>query len=69
MTTDIANHVARLAFNSTVLRAVHALPQHQPIAADERFNELLNRLSQSEQGPSLPVHSSPATQELRHDHR
>jgi hypothetical protein len=48
MTMSFPHSVARLAFDPTVRRAVQSLPQHAILKIDDRFNELLERLSEGE---------------------
>ncbi len=69
MTVKIPNHVASFAFYATVRLAVQSLPQHQMAPVDHRFDELLARLSQSEQSSDEPIISSMAFRERGPDHR
>jgi hypothetical protein len=48
MNMTVPDQVVRLALDPSVRRAVQSLPQHQPIQSDDRFDELLGRLAQSE---------------------
>jgi len=45
---SISDQVSRLALDPSVRRAVQRLPQHQLANIDDRFNDLLARLSLAE---------------------
>jgi hypothetical protein len=55
MTLSSPNAVARLAFAPLVRRAVQSLPQHFIPETDDRFNQLLERLSGAENGMERDV--------------
>jgi hypothetical protein len=68
MTVEVANHVARLAFDAGVRRADNRCSA-SAVPVDDRFGQLLDRLSQSEQSNCELVALPHATWELARDYR
>jgi len=54
MSVSMSDRVAKVAFDPSVRRMVQGLPQHQLIQSDERFDDLLDRLAQSERESASP---------------
>jgi hypothetical protein len=54
MMTNFSGPVLGFAFDPTVRRAIQNLPQHQVMDADDRFEQLLERLSEAESNSASP---------------
>jgi hypothetical protein len=54
MNMSIPDQVVRLGLDPSIRRAVQSLPQHQPIHCNARFDDLLDRMAQSERESASP---------------
>lgn len=67
MNISVPDQVVGVAFDPSVRRGVQSLPQHQPINSDDRFDDLLSRLAQSErESAALYVSQGPAASAALH---